>query len=186
MLLRRVLRRRLVRVLIETEVLRRVLRRGGGCYRRRLEGRNMPFRRVRPPSRAPYKRWTETEKSDLPPFAYPLLRHVERNDPQKIHEQLLESWPNPTNMFIFSGQQALKGNIFKGVIWKRGHLKMGFRGEISHDKKATSRQEKRRLDSTTCWKRPFSGVPNLGCKLSALMIRRAFSLSFCFHSRLSI
>ena len=30
MLLRRVLRRRLVRVSIETEVLRRVLRRGGG------------------------------------------------------------------------------------------------------------------------------------------------------------
>ena len=39
MLLRKVLRRRLVRVSIETEVLRRVLRReGGGCYRRRLEG----------------------------------------------------------------------------------------------------------------------------------------------------
>ena len=37
MLLRRVLRRRLVRVSVETEVLRRVLRRGG-CYRRRLEG----------------------------------------------------------------------------------------------------------------------------------------------------
>ena len=37
MLLRRVLRRRLVRVSIKTEVLRRVLRRGG-CYRRRLEG----------------------------------------------------------------------------------------------------------------------------------------------------
>ena len=37
MLLRRVLRRRLVRVSIETEVLRRVLRRGG-CYRRRLGG----------------------------------------------------------------------------------------------------------------------------------------------------
>ena len=36
-LLRRVLRRRLVRVSIETQVLRRVLRRGG-CYRRRLEG----------------------------------------------------------------------------------------------------------------------------------------------------
>ena len=53
-LLRKVLGRRLVRVSIETEVLRRVLRRGGGCYRRRLEGRNTPFRRVRPPSRAPY------------------------------------------------------------------------------------------------------------------------------------
>ena len=53
-LLIRVLGRRLVRVsiLLETEVLRRVLRRGG-CYRRRLEGRNTPFRRVRPPSRAP-------------------------------------------------------------------------------------------------------------------------------------
>ena len=37
MLLRRVLRRRLVRVSMQTEVLRRVLRRGG-CYRRRLEG----------------------------------------------------------------------------------------------------------------------------------------------------
>ena len=53
MRLRRVLRRRLVRASIETEVLRRVLRREG-CYRRRLEGRNTPFRRVRPPSRVPY------------------------------------------------------------------------------------------------------------------------------------
>ena len=42
MLLRRVLRRPPVRVSIETEVLRRVLR-TGGCYRRRLEGRNTPF-----------------------------------------------------------------------------------------------------------------------------------------------
>ena len=41
-LLRRVLRRRLVRVSVETQVLRR-----------RLEGRSTPFRRVRPPSRAP-------------------------------------------------------------------------------------------------------------------------------------
>ena len=56
MLLRRVLRRHLVRVSIETEVLRRVLRRGvlQKALRRRLEGRNTPFRRVRPPSRAPY------------------------------------------------------------------------------------------------------------------------------------
>ena len=38
MFLRRVLRGRLVRVSIEPEILRRVLRRGGGCYRRRLEG----------------------------------------------------------------------------------------------------------------------------------------------------
>ena len=56
MLLRRVLRRRLVRVSMETEVLRRVLRRRGvfsKALRRRLEGRNTPFRRVRPPSRAP-------------------------------------------------------------------------------------------------------------------------------------
>ena len=37
MLLRRVLRRRLVRASVETEVIRRVLRRGE-CYRRRLEG----------------------------------------------------------------------------------------------------------------------------------------------------
>ena len=55
-LLRRVLRRHLVKVSVETEVLRRVLRGGGlsekalrGC----LEGRNMPFRRARPPLRAP-------------------------------------------------------------------------------------------------------------------------------------
>ena len=65
MLLRRVLRRRLVRVSIETEVLRRVLRRGG-CYRRRLEGRSTPFRRVRPPSRAPY--WTDTGRN-IPKWA---------------------------------------------------------------------------------------------------------------------
>ena len=52
MLLRRVLRKRLVRVSIETEVLRR----GGGvieALRRRLEGRNTLFRRVRPPLSAP-------------------------------------------------------------------------------------------------------------------------------------
>ena len=37
-------------------VLRRVLRRGSkkGLSRRRVEGRNTPFRRVRPRSRAPY------------------------------------------------------------------------------------------------------------------------------------
>ena len=51
MLLRRVLRRRLVRASIKTEVLRRVLRRGRVIEG--LEGRNTPFRRVRPPSRAP-------------------------------------------------------------------------------------------------------------------------------------
>ena len=34
-------------------LLRRVLRRGREFYRRRLEGRNTPFGRVRPPSRAP-------------------------------------------------------------------------------------------------------------------------------------
>ena len=44
MLLRRVLRRRLVRVAIETEVLRRVLRRRG-CYRRCLEGAQKALRR---------------------------------------------------------------------------------------------------------------------------------------------
>ena len=38
MLLRRVLRRRLVRVSVRTGVPRRVLRGGGGCHRRRLEG----------------------------------------------------------------------------------------------------------------------------------------------------
>ena len=60
MLLRRVLRRRFVRAPIETKVLRRILRRGG-CYRRRLEGRNTPFRGVRPPSRAPYCRGPKPE-----------------------------------------------------------------------------------------------------------------------------
>ena len=49
MLLRRVLRRHLVRNLVGTGVLR-----GGGCYRRCLEGRSAPCRRVRPPLRAPY------------------------------------------------------------------------------------------------------------------------------------
>ena len=38
MLLRRVLRRHLVRASVGTGVLRRVLRRRGGCCRRRLEG----------------------------------------------------------------------------------------------------------------------------------------------------
>ena len=53
--LRRVLRRRLVRVSVRTGVLRRVLRRGGVIEGTRcLEGRNTPFRRARPPSRAPY------------------------------------------------------------------------------------------------------------------------------------
>ena len=43
-------------VLRGERVLRRVLRRGSkkGLSRRRIEGRNTPFRRVRPPSRAPY------------------------------------------------------------------------------------------------------------------------------------
>ena len=45
MCLRRVLGRRLVEVSVGTEVLRRVLRRGG-VIRRRLEGRNTPFLRV--------------------------------------------------------------------------------------------------------------------------------------------
>ena len=65
MLLRRVLRRHLVRISTERGVLRRVLRRGavlGRVLRRGavLEGaeealrrQNTPFRRVRPPSRAP-------------------------------------------------------------------------------------------------------------------------------------
>ena len=50
-------RRRLVRASIETQVLRRVLSTEGvflKALRRRLEGRSTPFRRVRPPSRAPY------------------------------------------------------------------------------------------------------------------------------------
>ena len=66
MLLRRVLRRRLVRASIEPKVLR-VLRRGG-CYRRRLEGRNTPFRRARPPSRAPYPFDTDFDRAKVPPY----------------------------------------------------------------------------------------------------------------------
>ena len=45
-LLRRLLRRHLVRVAVRTGAFRRVLRRGGGIV---IEGRNTPFRRVRPP-----------------------------------------------------------------------------------------------------------------------------------------
>ena len=52
MLLRRVLRRHLVRVFGKDKVLRRVLRRGA-VIEGALEGRNTPFRRVRPPSCAP-------------------------------------------------------------------------------------------------------------------------------------
>ena len=63
-LLRRIPRRRLVRVSIETGVfLRRVLRRGA-CHRRRLEGRNMPFRRVRPPLRAHYLGGLTTHRAE--------------------------------------------------------------------------------------------------------------------------
>ena len=54
--LRRVARRHLARASVVTEVLRRVLRRGGG-HRRRLEGAEKagtrPVRRVRPHLRAP-------------------------------------------------------------------------------------------------------------------------------------
>ena len=54
MLLRRALRRHLVRVSIERQRFLEGFLEGGGCYRRRLEGRNTPFRRVRPPSRDPW------------------------------------------------------------------------------------------------------------------------------------
>ena len=56
--LRRVLRRCLQWVLKGGRVLRRVLRRGSkkGLSRRHTEGRNMPFRRVRPPSHTPERR----------------------------------------------------------------------------------------------------------------------------------
>ena len=54
-LLKRVLRRCLLRISVGIEVLRRGFLEGEGCHRRRLEGRSTPFRRARPPLRAPIR-----------------------------------------------------------------------------------------------------------------------------------